>query len=151
MKSIVNIQTEVRIADVLELLKTDTCKYYICHNVAYLIRDKLALVPGYGEYVKKHDHYTGEDGTGIPYYFLTDDETSIPHNPMSPQVISQLNAWIVKFNPYTSAFISDDCLDNYQMSKAVFGEYRMNHRENRIGLLEKIVKEDPDAVLSINL
>lgn len=151
MNSIVNIQTEVRIADILELLKAETCKFYICHNVAYLIRDKLALVPGYEEYCDRCSHFNGKDATGIPYYFLTDDELNIPHNFMSPQVIAQLNNWIVKLNPAMSEFISENELNNYIMSKTVFGDYRLDDLENRIGLLEKIVKEDPDAVLSINL
>jgi len=151
MNSIVNIQTEVRISDILELLKADTCKFYICHNVAYLIRDKLVRVPGYEEYCTANSYLDGQNATGIPYYFLTDDEQRIPHNLMSPQVIAQLNEWIMKLNPAMSEFISEDGLDNYTMSKTAFGEYRLNDRENRIGLLEKIIKEDPDAVLSINL
>ena len=156
MKSVVNIQTEVRIADILEMLIARTCKEYICHNIAYLLRSEIAKVPGYDDYYQRHffrtpeDEYDDMDNAAIPYYFLNDDNEPIPHFNLSEQVVAQLNEWIVRFDPSMTNKVSGH-LDEYPMSIAVFGEYRCDGRNNRIGLLEKILKADPDAVLSINL
>jgi hypothetical protein len=153
MKSIVNIQTEVRISDILELLRAGKCKDYICHNIAYLLRNEIAKVPGYDDYHERHfinpaDEYDMMENSAIPYYFL--DYESIPHFDLSEQVVSQLNEWIVKFDPKMTRYVSG-FLDEYPMSMVVYGVYCSNGRKNRMGLLEKILKVDSDAVLSINM
>jgi hypothetical protein len=56
---------------------------------------------------------------------------------------------VEKFKPGIS--LGDDMLDEYKISLMLFGEYRFNDRFIRTELLRKIVKTDPDAVLSIRL
>lgn len=156
MKSVVNIQTEVRIADILEMLLARTCKEYICHNIAYLLRSELAKVPGYDDYLQRHFFNNAEEeydhmyNAALPYYFLNDDNEPISHFKLSEQVVAQLNEWIVRFVPGMAKHVTG-FLDEYPMSMAAFGEYRCDGRNNRIGLLEKILKADPDAVISINM
>lgn len=159
MESVINYQTEIRIADLLEIMETDKCKYYICHNVAFMLRDRIAEIPGYQQFEtiqrEKIDRIDCDEidcyqeTNAIPYYFITDDYDVIKHHNLTPQVVSQLNVWVRKFNPVV--VLHDDFFDEYKISMVLFGEYSFNERGVRTCLLRKIVAEDPNAVLSIRL
>lgn len=159
MESVINYQTEISIADLLALMESDKCKHYLCHNVAYLLRDRIAEIPGYQQYentqrsniarINHDDIDCHHETNAIPYYFINDEYDKIKHHDLTPQIVSQLNEWVRKFKPGIE--LDDYMFDEYKISKVVFGEYRFNDREIRIELLRKIVKVNPDAVLSIRL
>lgn len=159
MESVINYQTEIRIADLLALMETDKCKHYLCHNVAYLLRDRIAEIPGYRQYENTQRSYIAgsnyedidyhHETNAIPYYFINDEYDRIKHHELTPQIVSQLNEWVRKFKPGIE--LDDYMLDEFKISLVVFGEYRFSERGIRIELLRKIVKADPDAVLSIRL
>ena len=153
MESVINYQTEIRIADLLALMETDKCKHYLCHNVAYLLRGRIAEIPGYQQYENVQRSYIARfnhhETNAIPYYFINDEYDRIKHHDLTPQIVSQLNEWVRKFKPGIE--LDDYMLDEFKISLVVFGEYRFSERGIRIELLRKIVKVDPDAVLSIRL
>lgn len=153
MESVINYQTEIRIADLLALMETDKCKHYLCHNVAYLLRDRIAEIPGYQQFENTQRSYIAlfnhHEINAIPYYFINDEYDKIKHHDLTPQIVSQLNEWVRKFKPGIE--LDDYTLDEFKISLVVFGEYRFSERGIRIELLRKIVKADPDAVLSIRL
>lgn len=156
----INIHAKVKLADVLALLNAETCMDYLCHNVAYLMRQQIETVPGYAEY--RSDFITAGDDHGepkrigaIPYYFLVDDGFGRQlknHNPMSPQVITQMNQFMVRIEPEMIGIREDDLSENTLMYfRFKNNKYCCDCRENRIGALEKILHYYPDAVFEINL
>jgi hypothetical protein len=157
------IQTEVRVADILKLMMEsgEPVRFYVCHHIAYLICDKLALLPGYDEYYKQHSMgmlYPSE-ATSIPYFFLVSDadgETKeIPNQyDLSHQVVSQINQWIKKlhgdrFETY-DAELSTMFLLHYANNTHGLPSIWWN-RIGRINFLKTILEIDPEAVFSVNL
>lgn len=159
MESVINYQTEIRIADLLALMEADKCKHYLCHNVAYLLRDRIAEIPGYRQYETAQRSYIAgsnyedidyqHETNAIPYYFINDEYDIINHHDLTPQIVSQLNEWVRKFKPGIE--LDDYMFDEFKISLVLFGAYRFNDRGIRIELLQKIVEAEPDAVLSIRL
>ena len=45
-----NIQAEIRFADILELMKSNTVKHFTCHHVAFMLHDKLMGVEGFAKH-----------------------------------------------------------------------------------------------------
>lgn len=151
-----NIQTEVRVADILALLIAGNTQYFICHNVAYLIRDKLALIPGYVEFSKLNIMYGVNDG--LPYFFvITDSEGKERYTPkefnLSYQIVEQLNSFHCRMTneyPYCSdEVLNDGLLEWYTPRNS--SPYFYWSRVARVEFLRAIVKADPDAVLSISI
>lgn len=151
-----NIQTEVRVADLLALLTAGNTRYFICHNVAYLIRDKLALIPGYVEFSKLNIMYGANDG--LPYFFvITDSEGKERYTPkefnLSYQIVDQLNSFHCRMTaeyPYCSDEVLNDGLLEWYTPRNN-SPYFYWSRVARVEFLRAIVKAEPDAVLSISI
>ena len=153
-----HIQTEIRFADILALLKTKNVKFYLCHHVAYMIRDKLALIPGYNERMKEvreeNSAWFAEtleyEMRSGPFYFIYDKH--LP-NSLEEQVVGQLNAWMVKLNPEIDVCnFYNRSLHTWGLKQAIGdNKNHLGNRESRVALLEKILEIDPEAVLSVNL
>ena len=151
-----NIQTEVRIADILKLLEEENTRYFICHNVAYLIRDKLALVPGYAEFPKRGSVYG--DTYGVPYFFVITDSLGMErYTPkefnMSYQIVEQLNSFHLRMSnepPYPSDEVLNDGMLNQYCSRNNTPYFHWS-RVARVEFIRAIVKFDPDAVLRISI
>lgn len=153
------IQTEVRFADILALMKANKVKFYLCHHVAYMIRDKLALIPGYEQRMKEirednvawfRDETLEYEMASAPFYFIY--EKHLP-NSLEEQVVGQLNAWMVKLNPeIKECDLYRRSLHSWGLNQAI-GVYEndLGTRGVRVALLEKILEIDPEAVLSVNL
>lgn len=156
MKPNFNIQTEVRVADILALLIAGNTRYFICHNVAYLIRDKLALIPGYDKMPERESMYG--DTYGVPYFFvITDSEGKERFTPkefnLSYQIVEQLNSFHCRMTDEylycTDEVLNDGLLEWYTPRNN--SPYFYWSRVARVEFLRAILKFDPDAVLSINI
>jgi hypothetical protein len=154
------IQAEVRISDILELLKAKHIRHFICYNIAYLLRYKLALVPGYEEFLECHvsdciaDGYGGSESREYrmgSYYFI---ERKKQDGIFSSQVVNQLNRWIYFFEYKATVkvgYLSDTLLEEIRKFDYANENFVDWHYASRIVLLEKILKSDPDAVIVIDL
>ena len=158
MKPNFNIQTEVRVADILALLIAGNTRYFICHNVAYLIREKLAQVPGYAEFSKLDIMYGANENDGLPYFFvITDSEGKERFTPkefnLSYQIVGQLNSFHCRMTneyPYCSDEVLNDVLLEYYTPRNN-SPYFYWSKIARIEFIRAILKFDPDAVLNINI
>ena len=155
----INLNAQVKLSDVLALLQAGTCLDYLCHNVAYLMREQIATIPGFKEYESDFlDNDSGNDHQrigAIPYYFLVDDTCGREikkHNEMSPQVITQVNNFMVRINPDLQHMVKD-YLSEMTLSYFRFRSerYCCDSRQNRIAVIQKILRHFPDAVFEISL
>lgn len=157
------IQTEIRIADLLALVETQSVKFYLCHNVAYLIKDKLADNDGFAKYMNAHAAHVNKCGydeeynSGYYYYIYQNHPI---RNSFCEQVVGQLNAYIKKIFPdidvETGYALAADKITNYILNRSIlktgapyYGDFF--NLTGRIKLLELILEIDPEAVISINL
>jgi hypothetical protein len=152
------IQTEVRISDLLALLKTANVKFYICHNVAYMLKGELEqnedFAAKFAELKETNIHCGMSDliNSGYYYYIYQTNEGG-SEMALCSQVVGQLNYYITKLFPGTRVFehgLSEELLNQCvaNPNDLFFNEFQF---KSRIGLLEKILEFDPEAVISINL
>jgi hypothetical protein len=153
------IQTEIRFADLLALYKTQDVKYFICHNLAFMLKDKLAENEGFVEEFTQMGEQSRNDGlpelanSACYYYIYLNSEKSTD---FCAQVVAQLNHYISKIFPrYNLSDLFEHNLPDYILNACLpnseglwFQEFQF---KSRLALLEKIVEFDPDAVISINL
>jgi hypothetical protein len=154
------IQTEVRIADLLALMKTKEVKFYICHHVAFLLKGHLEKNADFADKFAALKQGNIELGmqdlinSGYYYYIYQTDDDGENNLALCSQVVAQLNHYIQKiFFPGIRVFehgLSDQvlckCVEN--PNGMTFNDFQW---KSRIGLLEKILEIDPQAVISINL
>lgn len=155
------IQTEIRISDLLALVKTEQVKFYICHNVAFMLKDELAKNEDFAAKFAAMEADNVRCGlqelinSGCYYYIFETmgDEEDGSELTLCSQVVAQLNYFIEKIFPggnvHTyglSDLVLEKCVDNPHDMK--YAEFQF---KSRIGLLEKILKLDPEAVISVNL
>lgn len=155
------IQTEIRISDLLALVKTAEVKFYICHNVAYMLKGELEKNEDFAEKfaaLKASQIQCGMPdliNSGYYYYVYQTMENDVRSNELAlcSQVMAQLNHYIQKIFPDAltwqhnlSEGVLKQCVEN--PLDMMFTEYQL---KSRIGLLEKILEIDPEAVISINL
>lgn len=148
------IQADIRISDLLALLKTEQIPFYLCHHIAWMVKDQLG--EGYVQYQTRHN---GEWGYGAnsqvvksgPYFYIHNNSK----DEMSRQVMAQINTWVEKF--YPDCFISTDLISGNALDKIMYGvagAYTMPinqwERDARIRLLEKILEVNPDESIAIN-
>jgi len=158
------IQTEIRISDLLALVKTAEVKFYICHNVAYMLKGELEKNEDFAEKFAKLKDIQIECGmpelinSGYYYYIYQamGGGTYLHEMALCSQVMAQLNHYIQKIFPDALTWqhnLSDkvlqQCVEN--PLDMMFSEYQLFQLKSRIGLLEKILEIDPEAVISINL
>ena len=159
------IQAEIRFADILELMKSKTVKHFTCHHVAFMLHDKLMGVEGFAKY---HENFVNTEMGWVPetqsqtdaefeirsadYYFV--DRTI--RGVLDSQVVAHLNEWILKIvGEDDEMYFAKTYITDYQWTK--ISPQRQFERgieyatRVRIELMEKIVNLDPDAVMSINL
>lgn len=157
MNPIFNIQTEIQVSDILELLNAGETRHFICHNIAYLIQDKLALIPGYEKF-QNLSRFRSKGLHSLPYYFILYDVNGrsryVPKKyDLSYQVVEQLNSihcQITKEHVYPSGeVLNNGLLETY--CKRDGSSYSHWSRIARIQFLRAIVKFNPQAVLSINI
>lgn len=151
------IQTEIRFSDLLALVKTAEVKFYICHNVAFMLKGELEKNADFAEKfaaLKETQIQCGmPDLINSGYYYIyheADDENNLS---LCGQVVGQLNYYIQKIFPGALVYefnLSDKVLQQCVANPLdmVFYEFQI---KSRISLLEKILEIDPDAVLRINL
>ena len=159
-----SLQTEIRVADLLALFNTQSVKYFICHNLAYMIKDKLAENDEFAEYMGKHTEkcYSGlrHMANSGCYYYIYENST-IPDN-FCMQVVGQLNGYIKKIFPDVKwgelsevSTLQENNLSDYVLALCLPDSDHLWYQEfnfkSRAGLLELILIEDPEAVISINL
>lgn len=155
------IQTEIRFSDLLALVKTAEVKFYICHNVAYMLKGELEKNEDFAEKFAKlkesQIQWVRPDLINSGYYFYIyntmEDNFHSDELALCSQVMAQLNHYIQKIFPDAltwqynlSDTVLQQCVDNHL--DMMFAEYQL---KSRIGLLEKILEIDPEAVISINL
>jgi len=165
MESDFNLHTEVRLADLLALLEANTCQAYLCHYVAYTLRDEISKHRNYRAYHKEvyvegaDDTYTQQRNTAIPYYFLVRDINPIRHHDLQSQVVPQFNALMVKYRPDLEEIInpgisclSENVMRKFWMDESTTDPYRQVDSDVvRLGMVRKILEHDPEAVLTIQL
>lgn len=159
------LQTEIRIADLLALVKTQSVKYFLCHNLAYMIKDKLAENEGFTEYMARHTQKCDNDGlrymlpSGCYYYIY---ENSPVAEGFSRQVVGQLNGYLKKIFPEVVweelsavSTLQDNNLSDYVLALCLPNSEHLWYQEfnfkSRVALLELILEQDSEAVISINL
>jgi hypothetical protein len=148
------IQADIRISDLLALLKTEQIPFYLCHHIAWMVKEQLGA--GYEEYQTKHN---AEWGHGCnpqvvnsgPYFYVYDNSKG----EMSRQVMAQINTWVEKF--YPDCFISPDLISGNALDTIMYGVASVYtiplnqwERQARIRLLEKILEVNPDESIAIN-
>lgn len=157
-----NINTEIRIADILAMMNQKTVKHFICHHVAFILQDQLMKVPGFEafyerqrefEYESVPEYQSAEEAEfeirSAYFYFLNRNYKS----ELDIQVVSQLNQWYARI--YGDMYFAESYIQDQQW--AVIAPQRarepgLDHlRRCRVVLLEKILELDPHAVLSIKL
>lgn len=150
------IQKEIRFADLLELMKTKEVYFYICHHVAWMLKDQFT--GDYPAFQEQHEReciaYNALDSvSAAPYYYLN----SIKRNELCHQVMVQLNAWLVKLFPEWRDNLNTVIIPSVIIGAIMIninGEDEMDYQEYRrtarMELIKMILKSDPDAVISIN-
>lgn len=157
-----NINTEIRIADILVLFNQKTVKHFICHHVAFMLQDQLRKVPGFESfcrYCREFEYESVPQYQSIEeaefeirstyFYFLHRNYKS----ELDTQVVSQLNQWYARI--YGDMEFAESYIHDLQW--AVIAPCRVREpgldylRRCRVVLLEKILELDPHAVLSIKL
>lgn len=162
MESDFNVNTVVRLADMLPLLDAQVCQSYLCHYVAYMLRAEIAKHPEYADYhpelyVKDDSPYHTQRNNAIPYYFLVREREPIRHHDIQCQVIPQINAMIAKIRPDLMELIVCDRISEMVMSKFVRGDSVAKHYIYmdsaivRLETIKKILSYDPDAEMTISL
>ena len=165
-------QTEIRVADLLALVNSQSVKYFICHNLAYMVRDKLAENEGFAEYMEVHTQKCNEGirhmvNSGCYYYIYENSPVAEGFfEGFCSQVVGQLNAYIKKIFPEVvweelsavstlqdtnlSDYVLELCLPNsgYLNGHLWYQEFNF---KSRVALLELILEQDPEAVISINM
>ena len=155
------IQTEIRISDLLALMKTAEVKFFICHNVAFMLKDQLEKNEDFAGIFAELKESQIECGlqdlinSGYYYYIYRtmEDQSWNSSTALCSQVVGQLNYYIQQIFPGADVFqhgLADSVLNKCVRSPRDMGfnEYQLNAR---IFLLEKILEIDPEAVISINL
>lgn len=157
-------QTEIRVADLLALVNSQSVKYFICHNLAYMVRDKLAENEGFAEYMEVHTQKCNEGirhmvNSGCYYYIY---ENSTVAEGFCSQVVGQLNAYLKKIFPEVVweelsavSTLQDTNLSDYVLGLCLPNSGHLWYQEfnfkSRVALLELILEHDPEAVISINM
>lgn len=157
-------QTEIRVADLLALVNSQSVKYFICHNLAYMVRDKLAENEGFAEYMEVHTQKCNEGiqhmvNSGCYYYIY---ENSPVAGGFCMQVVGQLNAYLKKIFPdivweelSAVSTLQDNNLSDYVLGLCLPNSGHLWYQEfnfkSRVALLELILEQDPEAVISINM
>lgn len=158
-----NINTEIRIADILALMKQKTVKHFICHHVAFMLHDQLMEVPGFEAFYQYHrerefqavpEYQSAEvaeyEIRSAYFYFLNRNYKSV----LDTQVVSQLNQWYARLDDgeidFAESYIHD--LQWEVIAPRFAREPGLDYlRRSRVVLLDKILELDPHAVLSIKL
>lgn len=148
----VQVQAQVKLADIKRLLMDNVCQFYLCHNVAHLLEPNLEKVfPEYRKFANE-----GMDGligfNGIAYYFLCEREyvTDLDH-----QVVSCIQNYMKAIDPS----LSDDLQPNasylvrHTMMKflGITNGSNWTGRRLRIDTLGKILSVFPDATMPIEI
>lgn len=157
-----NINTEIRIADILALFNQKTVKHFICHHVAFILQDQLMKVPGFQafyernrefEYESVPEYQSAEEAEfeirSAYFYFLNRNYKS----ELDTQVVSQLNQWYARI--YGDMYFAENYIQDQQWAVIAPPHAREPApdylRRCRVVLLENILELDPHAVLSIKL
>lgn len=139
------IQSEIRLDTILAVFDQHKDNFYICYVVANQLRDQIEKLPGYQEF--KTEYY-GDD-LGVHYSFLLN---YVGAGMLCENVVGYFNIHIEKHFPdaavWESSFYSGT-LRKYQHSGDI-GVTQWN-RIARIKMMQRILKDDPEAVISINI
>lgn len=149
------IQKEIRFADLLELMNTKEVHFYICHHVAWMLKEQF---PGdYPVFQEQHEREciacnALDSVSAGPYYYLN----SIKRNELCHQVMVQLNAWLGKLFPEWRDYLNTVILPSVIIQSVMINinademDYQEYRRTARMELIKMILKSNPDAVISIN-
>lgn len=149
------IQTEIRFSDLLALVKTAEVKFYICHNVAFMLKGELEknddFAAKFAELKEIQIQCGMSDLINSGYYYYI--YQSMDDIDLCGQVVGKLNYYIQKIFP--GALVYEYSLSDMVLQQCVENPLEMGFNEfqhkTRISLLEKILEIDPEAVISINL
>lgn len=143
------IQSEIRLDTILAVFEQHKDNFYICYVVANQLRDQIEKLPGYQEF--KTEYYDGDDyaDLGVHYSFLLD---YVGAGMLCENVVGYFNIHIEKHFPdvlvWESSFYSGT-LRMYQHSEEI--GFTQWNRIARIKMMQRILKDDPEAVISINI
>lgn len=168
-QSDINVQAEIRIDVLRNLFRENNMRAFLCHYIAFMLRDEIAKGPDYQKYYDARYasfinwHQDEEERNfelnSIPYFYLVDERkdsygcVKLKFNDLSNQVMAQLNVWLEKLFPNVQRYhkwIGTDMI-THLVGKDVTTTYQENQWQARMNLLDKILELDPDAVLSINM
>lgn len=129
------IQTEIRVADLLALYNKGETRWFLCHNVALMIRPQLEAIT--------KDFFV-DDGvtvsTGYREYCMIDDGFRPYH--FENLLMHQFSAW-------TEKYYNTKVHDHTDISGLGFAEGFETARSFRRNLLEMVLADDRDAVLKV--
>jgi hypothetical protein len=141
------IQAEIRVADILEMYKQRDGNFYICYVVALMLKEQIEKIPGFQEF--RHDYYGDE--TALYYSFLLTKKAA---GRFCDTVVQYFNMHIEKHFPnahlYPSSFFIHTLVWYKSESDVRLGFIEWN-RVTRMGMMERILNDDPEAVITINV
>ena len=142
------IQSEIRVADILTIFEKCEDNFYICYVVANLLKEQIENLPGFQKFKETYYNDERDEEFGMHYGFLVNFGLGM----ICENVVEYFNIHIEKHFPDATVFSTVFCIDTlmkYQSNdKISFIEW---NRITRIKMMERILADDPEAVISINL
>lgn len=143
------IQSEIRVADILAVFEQNKDNFYICYVVANQLRDQIEKLPGYHEFKEEYYSLDSESDFGEHYSFLLGYGGA---GMLCDNVVGYFNTHIEKHFPdtdtFSTFFYSHTLLEYQEIDDLGFFQW---NRVARIKMLQRILKDDPEAVISINI
>ena len=128
------IQTEIRVADLLALYNKGETRWFLCYNIALMIRPQLEAI------TKNFFVEDGTPSTGFREYAMIDDGFCSGH--FERLIILQISAW-------TEKYYNKSVQDHTDISGLGFLQGFASSRIFRRNLLELVLLDDRDAVIKV--